>query len=50
MKHLQTTWFALSQVFRTVFSEPVLLPFTGFVLVMILRCVRLARDLFTQAR
>ncbi len=50
MKRFQTAWIALSQVFRAVFSEPVLLPFTGFVLVMILRCVRLARALFTQAR
>jgi hypothetical protein len=50
MKHLQTTWIVLSQVFRTVFSEPVLLPFTGFLLITILRCVRLARALLTQAR
>jgi hypothetical protein len=36
MKRLQIAWIGLSQVFRTVFSEPVLLPFTGFVLITIL--------------
>jgi len=50
MKQFQTIWTRLSQTIAVNFSQPVSLPFTGFLLLIFVRCVRLARALLTQGR
>jgi hypothetical protein len=50
MKQLQAIWNGLSEMLAVVFSQPVSLPFTGFLLLMFLRCVRLVRAMLTQGR
>jgi hypothetical protein len=50
MKQLQTIWNGLSEMFAVVFSQPVSLPFTDFLLLILLRCVRVARTLLTKSR
>jgi hypothetical protein len=49
MKQLQTIWTGLAQTFAVVVGQPAL-PLTGFLLLIFLKCVRLARALLTQGR
>jgi hypothetical protein len=50
MKQLQTIWTGLSEAFTAIFSQPVSLPFSGFVLLIFVRCVRRACALLIQGR
>jgi hypothetical protein len=50
MKQLQANWTDSHKMLRIVFSEPVFLPFVGFLAGTILRCIQLAFPLATRTQ